>query len=100
MAISDTKLISLPAGTTFAEADLYRAVGVSATGGAVLYSGGRALVPEGGRREPRSGVMISSSRRAFRSRIDRPGNRHTNHSAAQSRSGNPHPHTEPDEVSE
>ena len=38
MAVSDTKLISLPAGTTFAEADLYRAVGVSATGGAVLYS--------------------------------------------------------------
>lgn len=38
MAISDTKLISLPAGTTFAEADLYKAVGVSATGGAVLYS--------------------------------------------------------------
>ena len=38
MAVSDSKLISLQAGTTFAEADLYRAVGVSATGGAVLYS--------------------------------------------------------------
>ena len=38
MAISDTKLISLQSGTTFAEADLYRAVGVSSTGGAVLYS--------------------------------------------------------------
>ena len=38
MAVSDSKLISLRAGTTFAEADLYRAVGVSATGGAVLYS--------------------------------------------------------------
>ncbi len=38
MAISDSKLISLPSGSTFAEADLYRAVGVSSTGGAVLYS--------------------------------------------------------------
>jgi hypothetical protein len=37
MAVSDTKLISLQAGATFAEADLYKAVGVSATGGAVLY---------------------------------------------------------------
>lgn len=38
MAISDSKLISLQSGTTFAEADLYKAVGVSSTGGAVLYS--------------------------------------------------------------
>jgi hypothetical protein len=38
MAVSDSKLISLPSGSTFAEADLYKAVGVSATGGAVLYS--------------------------------------------------------------
>jgi len=38
MAVSDSKLISLQSGTTFAEADLYKAIGVSATGGAVLYS--------------------------------------------------------------
>ena len=38
MAVSDTKIISLQSGATFAETDLYRAVGVSATGGAVLYS--------------------------------------------------------------
>ncbi len=38
MAFSDSKLISLPSGSTFAEADLYKAVGVSSTGGAVLYS--------------------------------------------------------------
>ena len=38
MAVSDSKLISLQSGATFAEADLYKAVGVSSTGGAVLYS--------------------------------------------------------------
>ncbi len=38
MAVSDSKLISLRSGSTFAETDLYKAVGVSATGGAVLYS--------------------------------------------------------------
>jgi len=38
MAFSDSKLISAPSGTTFAEADLYKGVGISATGGAVLYS--------------------------------------------------------------
>jgi hypothetical protein len=38
MAFSDTKLISMPSGTTFAEASLYQGVGVSATGGAVLLS--------------------------------------------------------------
>jgi len=47
MAVSDTKLISLQSGSTFAEADLYKAVGVSATGGAVLYSA--ALGATGGR---------------------------------------------------
>ena len=38
MAFSDSKIISMPSGTTFAEASLYLGVGVSATGGAVLYS--------------------------------------------------------------
>ena len=38
MAISDSKLISLVAGATFAEADLYRAVGVDSSGNAVLYN--------------------------------------------------------------
>ena len=47
MAVSDSKLISLQSGTTFAEADLYKAVGVSATGGAVLY--GTAAGATGGK---------------------------------------------------
>jgi plastocyanin len=38
MAISDSKQFSLVAGATFAEADLYRAVGVDSSGHAVLYN--------------------------------------------------------------
>lgn len=49
MAWDNTIKISLPAGTTFAESDLYKAVGVSSTGGAVLYdaaaaTGGRGVI--------------------------------------------------------
>ncbi len=47
MAISDSKQISLVAGATFAEADLYRAVGVDSSGHAVLYSA--ALGATGGK---------------------------------------------------
>lgn len=50
MAFDRTEIISLPAGTTFAESDLYKGVGVSSTGGAVLYhtaaasTGGRGVI--------------------------------------------------------
>jgi hypothetical protein len=42
MAFSDSKLISVPSGATFAETDLYKGVAISATGGAVLYSAAAA----------------------------------------------------------
>ena len=37
MAYEDTHIISLTAGATFPESDLHKAVGISSTGGAVLY---------------------------------------------------------------
>lgn len=37
MAFDDTRIISLTAGATFSSGDLYKAVGMSSTGGAVLY---------------------------------------------------------------
>ena len=40
MAWDNTQIISLPAGTTFAESDLYKAVEVSSTGGAIRYGTG------------------------------------------------------------
>lgn len=50
MAREDTKIISLENGATFAESDLHKAVGISSTGGAVLYhnaaasTGGRGVI--------------------------------------------------------
>jgi len=50
MAFEDTQIIGLVAGTTFAETDLHKAVGISSTGGAVLYhtaagaTGGRGAI--------------------------------------------------------
>ena len=40
MAFDNTQIISVPAGTTFAETDLYKAVEVSSTGGAIIYGTG------------------------------------------------------------
>lgn len=47
MAFDRTEIISLPAGTTFAETDLYKAVDVSSTGGAILYGTGGATGGKG-----------------------------------------------------
>jgi hypothetical protein len=46
MAISDSKVISMVAGATFAEGSLYQAVGVNSSGHAILY--GDALGATGG----------------------------------------------------
>ncbi len=37
MAVEDTKIISLTAGSTFADADKFKAVGINSSGDAVLY---------------------------------------------------------------
>ncbi len=37
MAVKDTKIISVTAGSTFADADKFKAVGIDSSGNAVLY---------------------------------------------------------------
>ena len=37
MAVKDTKIISITAGSTFADADKFKAVGIDSSGNAVLY---------------------------------------------------------------
>ncbi len=47
MAVKDTKIISLTAGATFADADKFKAVGVDSSGNVVLYHA--ALAATGGK---------------------------------------------------
>ncbi len=50
MAVKDTKIISVTAGATFAEADRFKAVGIDSSGNVVLYhnalgaTGGKGVV--------------------------------------------------------
>ena len=50
MAVKDTKIISITAGATFADADKFKAVGIDSSGNAVLYhnalgaTGGKGVV--------------------------------------------------------